>query len=103
MIRRPPRSPFFPYTPLSRSLVALRLPMDGGSGGLPADVIKAGCGISGLYDLEPIRLCYLNDVLSLTPETARLHSPIHHPPSHAGRLLLTVGAQIGRASCRERV
>ena len=24
--------------------------------GLPADLVKAGCGISGLYDLEPIRL-----------------------------------------------
>src|SRR5262245_50395597 len=29
--------------------------------GLPADVVKAGCGISGLYDLEPIRLSYLNE------------------------------------------
>src|SRR5437899_10167328 len=73
-------------------LVAMLMSTDWGSEGLPADVIKAGCGISGLYDLEPIRLCYLNDVLSLTPETARLHSPIHHPPSHAGPLLLTVGA-----------
>ena len=36
-------------------------------GGLPPDLVKAGCGISGLYDLDPIRLCYLNDVLGLTP------------------------------------
>jgi arylformamidase len=70
-------------------------------GGLPADPIKAGCGISGLYDLEPIRLCYLNDVLKLTPETARRHSPIHHPPSHAGPLLLAVGALEGPEYLRQ--
>jgi hypothetical protein len=39
--------------------------------GVPADVVKAGTGISGLYDLEPIRLCYLNDVLALTRDDAR--------------------------------
>ncbi len=62
---------------------------------LPADVVKAGCGISGLYDLEPIRLCYLNDVLKLTPEAARLNSPVHHPPRRSGPLLLAVGALEG--------
>src|SRR5881409_4292760 len=82
-------------------LVAMLMSTDWGSEGLPADVIKAGCGISGLYDLEPIRLCYLNDVLSLTPETARLHSPIHHPPSHAGPLLLPVGALEGPEYLRQ--
>src|SRR5438046_10535760 len=61
----------------------------------------AGCGITGLYDLEPIRLCYLNHVLSLPPETARLHSPIHHPPSHAGPLLLPVGALEGPEYLRQ--
>jgi hypothetical protein len=40
--------------------------------GLPPTSIKAGCGISGLYDLEPIRLSYLNEVLKLTPEDARV-------------------------------
>jgi len=62
---------------------------------LPADVVKAGCGISGLYDLEPIRLSYLNDVLKLTPEAARLNSPVHHPPRRSGPLLLAVGALEG--------
>ena len=62
---------------------------------LAADVIKAGCGISGLYDLEPIRLSYLNAVLKLTPEAARRHSPVHCPPPRSGPLLLTVGALEG--------
>lgn len=63
--------------------------------GLPADVIKAGCGISGLYDLEPIRLCYLNADLRLTPEQARRSSPIHTVPARSGPLLLAVGGLEG--------
>ena len=63
--------------------------------GLPADVVKAGIGISGLYDLEPIRLCYLNDVLALTPSDAHAHSPIHLTPKHVAPLLLPLGALEG--------
>ena len=63
--------------------------------GLPADVIKAGCGISGLYDLEPIRLSYLNEVLKLTRESARQLSPAHCPPPRSGPLLLAVGGLEG--------
>jgi arylformamidase len=64
--------------------------------GLPADVVKAGCGISGLYDLEPIRLSYLNDTLGLTPEMAHRNSPVHLVPAAAsGPLLLTVGGLEG--------
>ena len=60
--------------------------------GLPQDVVKAGCGISGLYDLEPIRLCYLNDTLGLTAEVARRNSPVHVVPVVAGGpILLAVG------------
>src|SRR5436853_5764125 len=72
-------------------LVAMLMSTDWGSEGLPADVIKAGCGISGLYDLEPIRLSYLNEVLKLTPETARRLSPVHCTPARSGPLLLAVG------------
>jgi hypothetical protein len=64
-------------------------------GGLAADVIKAGCGISGLYDLEPIRLSYLNEVLKLTPESARRNGPVHCPPARSGPLLLPVGGLEG--------
>jgi arylformamidase len=74
---------------------------DWASAGLPADVIRAGCGISGLYDLEPIRLSYLNEVLELTSAAARLHSPVHHPPAHAGPLLLAVGALEGPEYLRQ--
>jgi arylformamidase len=62
---------------------------------IPADVIKAGAGISGLYDLEPIRLCYLNDTLGLTPEVAQRNSPVHLAPARSGPLLLPLGGLEG--------
>jgi len=58
---------------------------------LPADPIKAVCGISGLYDLEPIRLCYLNDVLGLDAAGAGRNSPIGLAPRIPGPILLAVG------------
>src|SRR5213592_2288331 len=77
-------------------LVAMLMSTDWSAfAGLPADVIKAGCGISGLYDLEPIRLSYLNEVLKLTPESARRNGPVHRPPPRSGPLLLPVGGLEG--------
>jgi arylformamidase len=76
-------------------LVAMLMATDWAALGLPADAVKAGAGISGLYDLEPIRLCYLNDVLGLSPEDAHAHSPIHLTAKHAGPLLLPLGALEG--------
>jgi len=63
--------------------------------GVPPDALKGGCGISGLYDLEPIRLSYLNDALALTPDVARRNSPCLLAPSRANPLLLAVGGAEG--------
>ena len=38
--------------------------------------VKGGLAISGIYDLEPIRLCYLNDKLRLDEAEARRNSPL---------------------------
>ena len=75
-------------------LTAMLLATDWRTLGRPADTVKGGCAISGLYDLEPIRLCYLNDVLGLTPDVARRQSPITLP-APAGSLILAVGADEG--------
>lgn len=56
-----------------------------------ADVVKGGCSLSGLYDLEPIRLCFLNAVVGLTDELVARNSPLHHIPTAAPRLILSVG------------
>ena len=37
--------------------------------------IKGGLAISGIYDLEPMRLCYVNDKLHLDEAEARRNSP----------------------------
>lgn len=43
---------------------------------LPAQPIHSVLGFSGLYDLEPIRLSYLNDGLHLAAEQAAAFSPV---------------------------
>jgi arylformamidase len=53
--------------------------------------VAGGLGISGIYDLEPIRLNYLNDKLGLNPEVAERNSPIRHLPTRAAPLVVTVG------------
>jgi acetyl esterase/lipase len=53
--------------------------------------VAGGLAISGLYDLEPIRLNYLNDKLGLDPDEARRNSPLLHLPSRAAPLVVTVG------------
>ncbi len=51
-----------------------------GDQGLPKTVVRGGVAISGLFDLEPIRLSFLNDDLGLNADQARRNSPIHLPP-----------------------
>jgi arylformamidase len=60
-------------------LAAMALATDWQAFGLPADAIKGVCAISGVFDLEPIRLCYLNDVVGLDQAEATRNSPIHLP------------------------
>ena len=53
--------------------------------------VDAGLAISGIFDLEPIRLGALNDKLGLTPAEVQQLSPIHTIPSRAGRLAMAYG------------
>jgi arylformamidase len=76
-------------------LVAMVLATEWSQLGAPADVVKAGCAISGLFDLEPIRLCYLNDVLALSPESAQRNSPVLLKPNAHVPLVLALGADEG--------
>jgi arylformamidase len=68
---------------------------------LPVDPIRGACGISGLYDLEPIRLCFLNQDLQLTPEVAARNSPVLLEPKCRAPLLLTVGGLEGPEYLRQ--
>lgn len=43
---------------------------------LPQDLVKGVCSIGGIFDMEPIRLSFLNEKLHLTPEQALRTSPL---------------------------
>jgi arylformamidase len=53
--------------------------------------IKGAIAISGLFDLEPIRLCYLNHKLGMDGADAQRNSPILHLPEKAPPLIVAVG------------
>lgn len=53
--------------------------------------VAGGIAISGIYDLEPIRLNYLNEKLGLDAAEAQRNSPMLHLPSRATPLVVTVG------------
>jgi arylformamidase len=62
----------------------------------PGPELAGGVALSGLYDLEPIRLSYVNGALGMSAEEARRNSPIHLPRPRAmtgaGKLILAVGS-----------
>lgn len=64
-----------------------------GEYGLPADVIKGGIPISGLFDLRPFHYSWLQPKLLLTHETIERQSPLFHIPSDTSAfpLLVTLG------------
>ena len=58
---------------------------------LPADLVKSAISISGIYDLEPIRLCYLNDKVGMDEAEARRNSPVAQRYPVAAPLMLVSG------------
>ena len=61
---------------------------------LPAGVVAAGLPISGIYDLEPIRLTPLNDPVGLDEAEARALSPAFAvPPTKAAMVVVAGGAE----------
>jgi arylformamidase len=53
--------------------------------------VAGGVAISGIFDLEPIRLNYLNEKLGLDAAEAHRNSPMLHLPTRAAPLVVTVG------------
>ncbi len=64
-----------------------------GGGDLPADLVKSACSISGVYDLEAIRLSFLQAVVQLDPDTAKRMSPLGNLPDKAGKQLFALGSE----------
>ena len=65
----------------------------GAAGAVPAEVVKGACTVSGVYELEPLRLSYHQEVLGLDAETVRTMSPLRRLPDRAGPLLCAVGSE----------
>ncbi len=75
-----------------------RLHVSGSSAGshltamvMPPRAVRGGLAISGIYDLEPIRLNYLNARLGLDRAEAERNSPIRHIPASAPALIIAYG------------
>jgi len=65
--------------------------------------VRGGIAISGIYDLEPIRLNYLNEKLGLDREEAQRNSPLLHLPSTAAELVITYGTAELPELCRQSI
>ncbi len=59
--------------------------------GVPADIVKGACALSGLFDLEPVMLSEVNEWIKLDPESARRNSPIHNLPEAGCPLIVSHG------------
>jgi arylformamidase len=69
--------------------------------GLPKDLVKAGCSISGVSDLEPVRLSFQNDELQFSADEAREFSTLLMDPAHPGPLLAVCGGLEGEEFIRQ--
>jgi arylformamidase len=56
--------------------------------GLPGDVVKGGCSVSGIFDLEPLLQCSINETLRLDAVMARRNSPLFLRPSRHAALVV---------------
>ncbi len=72
-------------------LCAMMLAVDWAALGLTSSPIAGATLISGLYELEPIRLCFANEWTRLNAEAALRLSPIHHLPAAKCPLIVAWG------------
>jgi arylformamidase len=59
--------------------------------GLPGDIVKGACAISGLFDLAPFPYTFLQPKLQLTWDQVLRNSPILHLPDEAPPLIVAYG------------
>ena len=74
-------------------LAAMLMATDWSEINVAADAIKGVCGISGIFNLEPIRLSDLNQVLNIDWSTALRNSPVKLLPATRCPLAIVVGAE----------
>ena len=74
-------------------LTAMLAATDWTARGLPAQVVRGAVGLSGIYDLEPLRHSWLQPTLQLTPELVTRNSPVRLPRPAPVPTLVAVGEQ----------
>ena len=72
-------------------LTAMMMTTDWSHYGLPRDVLKSGCCISGLFELEELVNVPQNKNIRMLPEVARRNSPLRQIPETSSPLILCVG------------
>jgi arylformamidase len=70
---------------------------------MPLAEVRGGIAISGIFDLEPIRLNYLNEKLGLDMAEAERNSPARHLPATAGELVVAYGTRELPELCRQSI
>ena len=68
---------------------------------MPLPEVCGAIAISGIYDLEPIRLSYLNEKLGLDTAEAERNSPVRHLPPAAVELVVAYGTRELPELCRQ--
>ena len=58
---------------------------------IPPDTIKGAVPLSGLHDLEPVRLSNVNDWAGMDEAEARRNSPVHNLPDTGCPLIVSYG------------
>lgn len=66
--------------------------------GVPADLVRAGVAISGVFDLRPLIPTSINDLVGLSDASASMASPLLWPAPPGGRVLV---AAVGGAESSE--
>jgi len=59
--------------------------------GVPEDVVKGAVPLSGLYELEPIRLSHINEWIKLDPILVERNSPQRHLPANGCPMVVSYG------------
>jgi arylformamidase len=73
-------------------LAAMALAQDWKAGGLPADLIKGACCITGIYDIAPVLRIDANAEIRLKPEMVARNSPLFLPLPSKPPVIVAVGA-----------
>jgi arylformamidase len=72
-------------------LTAMALAHDWMKDGLPADLIKGAVATSGVYDLQMVMKISVQEQVRMTPDAAKLNSPLVNPPRVKCPLVIAVG------------